>query len=227
MEIRNGGSTAGTISRFDLKLTGDVIGPGVGEVISDQVSAGFRIHVSGGGTAVGRSNWTPVGPAGHGAVNLNDDTVGRVGAIAVDTTDPSGNTVFAAGASGGLWRTTNFLTRDLIGPTWVPLGDDPRAFDWHGLERHAQHTWRWSGPNPRPRLLIPFTCDGVVRVSLHIVTAATDDVRDSLEVLVDRRSAPTVVRTEPDSARVIIEIESVLRRDRPSVVELRMSAAVP
>ena len=114
----------------------------------------------------------------------------------------------------------------LDGPTWMPLDDDARGRDWHGLERDGDRTWRWSGPNPRPRLLIPFTRDGLVRISLHIDAIATDDVRDSLEVLVDRRSAPTVVRTEPDSARVIIEIESVLRRDRPSVVELRMNRTV-
>ena len=114
----------------------------------------------------------------------------------------------------------------LHGPTWMPLDDDPRAYDWHGLERDAERTWRWSGPNPRPRLLIPFTHDGPVRVSLHIDAIATDDVRNSLEVLVDRRSVPTVMRTEPDSAQVVIEIETVLRSDKPSVVELRMSRTV-
>ena len=114
----------------------------------------------------------------------------------------------------------------LDGPTWMPLGDDPRAHDWHGLERDGDRTWRWSGPNPRPRLLIPFTHDGLVRVSLHIDAVATDDVRNSLQVLVDRRSAPTVVRTEPDTAQVVVEIETVLRTDRPSVVELRMNRTV-
>ncbi len=124
LEILNSGSFAGSINQFDLKLTGDVIGPGTGETISDQVSAGFRIHISGGGTSVGLTNWTPIGPAGHvTTTDLNDDTVGRVGAIAVDTTDATGNTVYAAGASGGVWRTTNFLTREVIGPTWVPLTD--------------------------------------------------------------------------------------------------------
>ena len=114
----------------------------------------------------------------------------------------------------------------LDGPTWMLMEDDPRGRDWHGLERDGDRTWRWSGPNPRPRLLIPFTCDGLVRVSLHIDAVATADVRDSLAVFVDRRSAPTVVRTEPDSARVVIEIETVLRRDKPTVVELRMTRTV-
>ena len=45
-------------------------------------------------------------------------------------------------------------------------------------------------------------------------------------MLVDRRSVPTVVRTEPDSTRAVIEFETVLRKDRPSVVELRMIRTV-
>ena len=46
---------------------------------------------------------------------------GEVSAIAVDPSDPSGNTVYAAGASGGIWKTTDFLTTSPSGPTWIPL----------------------------------------------------------------------------------------------------------
>src|SRR5581483_5498389 len=46
-----------------------------------------------------------------------------IGGIAVDPSDPSGNTVYVAGASGGVWKTTNFLTTDFKGPTYVPLTD--------------------------------------------------------------------------------------------------------
>src|SRR4029077_2365189 len=35
----------------------------------------------------------------------------------------SGNTVYAAGASGGIWKTSNFLTTSAAGPTWIPLTD--------------------------------------------------------------------------------------------------------
>src|SRR5262249_25407848 len=48
---------------------------------------------------------------------------GRIGGIAIDPSDPSGNTVYVGGASGGVWKTTNFLTNDSIGPTYVPLLD--------------------------------------------------------------------------------------------------------
>ena len=48
---------------------------------------------------------------------------GRVTGLAIDPSDPSGNTVYVAGASGGVWKTTNFLTTSPAGPTWIPLTD--------------------------------------------------------------------------------------------------------
>src|SRR5262249_31616091 len=48
---------------------------------------------------------------------------GRIGGIALDPSDPSGNTVYVAGASGGVWKTSNFLTTDPTGPTYIPLTD--------------------------------------------------------------------------------------------------------
>src|SRR5262249_53677079 len=59
---------------------------------------------------------------GPASLNLNGNA-GRVTAIAVDPLDPSGNTVFIGAASGGVWKTTNFLTTDAAGPTWQALTD--------------------------------------------------------------------------------------------------------
>lgn len=117
--IRNKGAEAGTVSKFVLNLDQSRTGTGLGEVVADQASVGFRIFQVDGSNPTARGNWTPIGAAGQGQTN----TVGRVSAVAVDPSDPSGNTVYAAGASGGVWRTTNFLTRDVDGPTWIPLTD--------------------------------------------------------------------------------------------------------
>ena len=38
-----------------------------------------------------------------------------------DPSDPSGNTVFVGAAAGGIWKTSNFLTNSVAGPTYVPL----------------------------------------------------------------------------------------------------------
>jgi hypothetical protein len=48
-------------------------------------------------------NWQEMGP---------DNTPGRVRAVVFDNTDPGGQTLIAAGVTGGLWKTTN------LGATW-------------------------------------------------------------------------------------------------------------
>jgi photosystem II stability/assembly factor-like uncharacterized protein len=45
---------------------------------------------------------------------------GRSRAIMIDKRDPTGNTVFAASVSGGIFKTTNFLSNP---PTWAPVND--------------------------------------------------------------------------------------------------------
>ncbi|HZU04949.1 MAG TPA: dockerin type I domain-containing protein [Chloroflexota bacterium] len=66
--------------------------------------------------------WVAIGPqpigeglAGFGAGQLPN--AGRVTALAVDPSDPSGNTVYLGAATGGVWKTTNG------GVTWLPLTD--------------------------------------------------------------------------------------------------------
>lgn len=44
---------------------------------------------------------------------------GRTRTIMIDRNDPSGNTVFSAGVTGGLWKTTNITAGQ---PTWQPIG---------------------------------------------------------------------------------------------------------
>ena len=39
----------------------------------------------------------------------------------MDPSDPSGNTVYIAGANAGIWKTSNFLSPTQ--PTWQPLTD--------------------------------------------------------------------------------------------------------
>ena len=64
------------------------------------------------GQAVG-NGWTAVGPNN---VNIYTASSGRLTAIAVHPTTPT--TIFAAGAQGGVWKTTNG------GTNWTPVTDD-------------------------------------------------------------------------------------------------------
>ena len=48
-----------------------------------------------------------------------NNIAGRTRAVLIDARDATGNTVFAAGVSGGIWKTTNFKTA--TNPTWTPV----------------------------------------------------------------------------------------------------------
>ena len=128
LSITNIGTDNGSLKLFELDLGKIAPGDGLGEVTADQASTSFRIYNSDPTNTQSRTNWLPVGPSEvltyDNAGNIIDrSTAGRIGAIAVDPTDLSGNTVFTAGASGGVWKTTNFLTHDAAGPTWIQLTD--------------------------------------------------------------------------------------------------------
>jgi hypothetical protein len=60
--------------------------------------------------------WTSVGPTPTSGGSFSPVT-GRITTIAIDPTDPTGNTVLIGGAQGGIWRTTNG------GTTWTAVGD--------------------------------------------------------------------------------------------------------
>ena len=57
-------------------------------------------------------------------------------------------------------RLAKGLTRPPLSPlrghVVMPQTDEPRALDWYRLEGSGPPC-RWSGPNPRPKILIPFT----------------------------------------------------------------------
>lgn len=62
-----------------------------------------------------------VGPSNGNTRGGNGYTSGRVRGIFVDTlNDPTGNTVFAGGVAGGLWKCTNFLSAI---PNWQVVND--------------------------------------------------------------------------------------------------------
>lgn len=119
IEINNNGSRTGTFNNWGLTLPIAVSGTGLGEVVADRISVGFRIFTQDPSDLLTQKIWTPVGPASSNSTANSS----RMTGIAVDPSDPSGNTVFAAGASGGVWKTTNFMTADPQGPHWSPLTD--------------------------------------------------------------------------------------------------------
>jgi subtilisin-like proprotein convertase family protein len=115
----------GTLTDWSLNLSQPAVLSGLGEPVADQFAASFRIFTMLQTNPLSHNQWTAVGPAAENAPGegLNGQNSGRIGALAVDPSDTSGNTVYVGGASGGVWKTTNFLTTSPTGPTYMPLTD--------------------------------------------------------------------------------------------------------
>jgi subtilisin-like proprotein convertase family protein len=109
----------GTLNHWEIRLPKAIPSSGLGEAVADQSMVSFRIFTQATTNPQSSDQWTAVGPA---ATNSGYNS-GRIGGLAFDPADPSGNTVFVAGASGGVWKTNNFLTEDSDGPTYVPITD--------------------------------------------------------------------------------------------------------
>jgi hypothetical protein len=118
LQITNNGAATGSLTAWSLSFQKPTPSNGLGEPVADRTQASFRIFTMDPTNPLASTTWTSVGPA-----SIGGSRSGRIGGIAVDPSDPSGNTVFVAGASGGVWKTNNFLTTDPIGPTYIPVTD--------------------------------------------------------------------------------------------------------
>ncbi len=73
--------------------------------------------------------WVALGPAPllsddqNSSVPVYGPVTGRSTAVAIDPSDATGNTVYIAGASGGVWKSTNAATSVAANVTWTPLTD--------------------------------------------------------------------------------------------------------
>jgi subtilisin-like proprotein convertase family protein len=123
----NPNGISGRLNSWSLTFQKGTSSTGLGEPVADQATASFRIFNTSPTNPLSSTTWTSVGPASVLDANNqalgNNGYAGRVGAIAVDPSDPSGNTVYVSGASGGVWKTTDFLTTNPQGPTYIPLTD--------------------------------------------------------------------------------------------------------
>src|SRR6185437_1802249 len=116
------------IKNWSLTLPHSVPGTGLGEGGADRFQASFSIFTQDPTNTLTQQTWTPVGP---GPTNEGANSA-RISSIAVDPSDPSGNTVYIGVAGGGIWKTTDFLTATTTiengavlpsGPHYVPLTD--------------------------------------------------------------------------------------------------------
>ena len=115
--------SSGVLTSWSLGFQKGIPSSDLGEPVADLAPLSFRIFNSAATNPLASTTWTPVGPASSVQTGVNNGYAGRVGGIALDPSDPSGNTAYVAGASGGVWKTANFLTTSANGPTYIPLTD--------------------------------------------------------------------------------------------------------
>src|SRR5262249_12238071 len=111
LTITNNSTTGGTgtFNSWSLTFQKPLPTSGLGEPGSDNFTASFRIFTLSQVAGLSGQQWTAVGPAsigeGSGGPAGGADPSGRVTGLTIDPSDPSGNTVYAAGASVGIWKT--------------------------------------------------------------------------------------------------------------------------
>lgn len=115
----NASGRIGSLNSWSLTFDKPLPSTGLGEHVADQTTVSARVFTQDPTNPLSHNVWTSVGPAS----NNSGANSGRISGLAVDPSDPSGNTVYVGGASGGVWKTSNFLTSDPLGPTYVPLTD--------------------------------------------------------------------------------------------------------
>jgi hypothetical protein len=120
--ILNYGAHTDLLQNWSIVAQKAVSVSGLGEPVADQTMVHFRLFEDDPNNPISHSTYTAVGPASITS-DLGNSESGRIGGLAVDPSDPSGNTVYVAGASGGIWKSSNFLTADPQGPTYTPLTD--------------------------------------------------------------------------------------------------------
>jgi hypothetical protein len=112
----------------------------------------------------------------------------------------------------------------LVGPQRIAPGDDERALDWGPLERgdfRGRSSWRWSGPSPAPRLMIPFTAAGPVAIEVDVAAFADPGLAEELTMLVNGEVTEHEWQAAADGSGVLRATAGLLH-DGPSVIEFRM-----
>ncbi|HMB91459.1 MAG TPA: glycosyltransferase [Rhodothermales bacterium] len=80
--------------------------------------------------------------------------------------------------------------------TVIKQSDDPRGLDWHQLE-HGDRPFRWSGPNPRPKILIPYTGHHA-HIALQIVALAPDAKPQDLSISAGNEPVTHTAKVDAD-----------------------------
>jgi glycosyltransferase involved in cell wall biosynthesis len=83
--------------------------------------------------------------------------------------------------------------RLLLWPALIEQTDEPRGLDWHGVESNGKR-YRWSGPNPTPKILIPYA-GHFARISVEVLFKNPSVLAEELLLYVEERPAICKIKT--------------------------------
>ncbi len=111
--------------------------------------------------------------------------------------------------------------KQLTGSATIEQGNDPRAFDWHPAGAvHAE--LRWSGPNPRPKVLIPF-CGGNLVACAMVFVHEDRNVLKGVRIWCDGQLLPSscvAIEAHDEGEAVHVTIMMRLEHDDYTVLEI-------
>jgi glycosyltransferase involved in cell wall biosynthesis len=116
----------------------------------------------------------------------------------------------------------NLLNRGIVlpplqalnGPVVVDQTAEPRGLDWQALNPGG---YRWSGPNPRPKILLPYTSKTPVLMAIGIF-AMSETARKQLTIRVNRKAVSFQIQSM-GGGHFSIEFRAELKPDNYSVLE--------
>jgi hypothetical protein len=78
-------------------------------------------------------------------------------------------------------------------PAVIEQTNEPRGSDWHDVESNGKR-YRWSGPNPRPKILIPYA-GHFARISVEVLFKNPSVQVEELLLYVEERLANCKIKT--------------------------------
>jgi glycosyltransferase involved in cell wall biosynthesis len=96
--------------------------------------------------------------------------------------------------------------REIVGKEVLTQTEEPRGLDWHALELSDQ-PYRWSGPSPKPQVLIPFKGDCAAHLSLYVKKGTPAEVLGAMSFDQDGQTIPHVLDASvPGYTRVEVDL---------------------
>jgi hypothetical protein len=104
----------------------------------------------------------------------------------------------------------------VCGEVRIAQGAEARGGDWHLPARRDAPGTRWSGPNPRPRLLLPVAATHPIEIAIEVAGAAPGFF-DTLGLRLNDAPVPWSLREE--TGRRWLVLRGTPKPDAPSVLE--------